>query len=386
MPIVTERSARSRATCWTSTGSRRWSWPATRRRRPPSTCCGREHPALPVVGVEPALKPAVALSRTGHIAVHGDARHRWTAASSRRCTLRSPARRSSTSCPATAWRAPSSAPTAPRSRRCASATLAAAGSFGSEPGQIDTLVLGCTHYPFIADELRRHTGDAVRFIDTGAPVAQQTRRLLAQAGQLARKATAPCTLAQQRGARRAGRRRTRAGSHAGRLARRIADATSRRHRLTPAHAAAGSSPPSAGCLLRRRPRRLRHRPRGAHACQAAPEARARPRTRRVRALARLAGPLHRRAADAARSRPSRAPPQFDLDVLVVQQADNGNTERAKIVSRLFEAVGADRRRDAHQRDQGRHRALHAGRRCARLRRCASFARARRAPTPIRTKR
>jgi hypothetical protein len=30
--------------------------------------------------------------------------------------------------------------------------------------------------------------------------------------------------------------------------------------------------------------------------------------------------------------------QFDLDVLVVQQADNGNTERATIVSRLFESA------------------------------------------------
>lgn len=37
-------------------------------------------------------------------------------------------------------------------------------------------------------------------------------------------------------------------------------------------------------------------------------------------------------------RPSTEPgiTQFDLDVLVVQQADNGNTERAKVVSRLFE--------------------------------------------------
>jgi len=37
-------------------------------------------------------------------------------------------------------------------------------------------------------------------------------------------------------------------------------------------------------------------------------------------------------------RPSSEPgtEQFDLDVLVVQQADNGNTERARIVSRLFE--------------------------------------------------
>ncbi|MDM0072921.1 hypothetical protein QTH90_00910 [Variovorax sp. J2P1-59] len=37
-------------------------------------------------------------------------------------------------------------------------------------------------------------------------------------------------------------------------------------------------------------------------------------------------------------RPSSEPgaTQFDLDVLVVQQADNGNTDRARIVSRLFE--------------------------------------------------
>ncbi|VTU19206.1 hypothetical protein SRS16CHR_02390 [Variovorax sp. SRS16] len=37
-------------------------------------------------------------------------------------------------------------------------------------------------------------------------------------------------------------------------------------------------------------------------------------------------------------RPSSRPDanEFDLDVLVVQQADNGNTDRAKIVSRLFE--------------------------------------------------
>jgi len=39
-------------------------------------------------------------------------------------------------------------------------------------------VLGCTHYPFVAEELRRHAGPIVRIIDTGAPVAQQTRRLL----------------------------------------------------------------------------------------------------------------------------------------------------------------------------------------------------------------
>jgi glutamate racemase len=45
-------------------------------------------------------------------------------------------------------------------------------------------VLGCTHYPFATTALRRHASPEVRFLDTGAPVAQQTRRLLAARGVL----------------------------------------------------------------------------------------------------------------------------------------------------------------------------------------------------------
>jgi glutamate racemase len=60
----------------------------------------------------------------------------------------------------------------------------AIGQFGTQNGQIDTLVLGCTHYPFISDLLRIHTGADVTYIDTGAPVARQTRRLLEAAGTL----------------------------------------------------------------------------------------------------------------------------------------------------------------------------------------------------------
>jgi glutamate racemase len=36
----------------------------------------------------------------------------------------------------------------------------------------------------VSEELRRHTGPQVRFIDTGVPVALQTRRLLAADGLL----------------------------------------------------------------------------------------------------------------------------------------------------------------------------------------------------------
>jgi glutamate racemase len=60
----------------------------------------------------------------------------------------------------------------------------AMGPFGTGPGQMDTLVLGCTHYVFATPQLRSLLGDSVRFIDTGAPVARQTRRLLAAVGRL----------------------------------------------------------------------------------------------------------------------------------------------------------------------------------------------------------
>lgn len=49
---------------------------------------------------------------------------------------------------------------------------------------MDTLVLGCTHYIFVAHELRTLVGPDVQFIETGEPVARQTKRLLDAAGLL----------------------------------------------------------------------------------------------------------------------------------------------------------------------------------------------------------
>ena len=57
----------------------------------------------------------------------------------------------------------------------------ALGRFGLKTGEMDTLVLGCTHYVFVKDELRVLLGLDVQLIDTGAPVARQTRRLLERA-------------------------------------------------------------------------------------------------------------------------------------------------------------------------------------------------------------
>jgi glutamate racemase len=45
----------------------------------------------------------------------------------------------------------------------------------------DTIVLGCTHYPFVADAIREIVGDNVSLIDTGAAVANQLKRQLNEA-------------------------------------------------------------------------------------------------------------------------------------------------------------------------------------------------------------
>ncbi len=48
----------------------------------------------------------------------------------------------------------------------------------------DALVLGCTHYPFLIPALRAEFGDAFRLHDSGAGVAKRTRALLEGAGLL----------------------------------------------------------------------------------------------------------------------------------------------------------------------------------------------------------
>ena len=48
-------------------------------------------------------------------------------------------------------------------------------------GKLDALVLGCTHYPFVKDVISRILGEKTLLLDGGAGTARQTRRLLEQA-------------------------------------------------------------------------------------------------------------------------------------------------------------------------------------------------------------
>ena len=142
-----------------------------------------EHPGLALIGVEPALKPAVALSKTGRVGVMAT---RSTLASAKFQALLAAQSGSDTPiefivqpCDGLAHAIESSADTGDATKviaLCAQYT-GAMGRFGTETGQIDTLVLGCTHYPFASAHLRALVGPQVQFTDNGEAVARQTRRL-----------------------------------------------------------------------------------------------------------------------------------------------------------------------------------------------------------------
>jgi len=48
----------------------------------------------------------------------------------------------------------------------------------------DTLVLGCTHYPFLRDTIQRVAGDAVTLLDPAEAVARELVRRLTNSGSL----------------------------------------------------------------------------------------------------------------------------------------------------------------------------------------------------------
>lgn len=137
----------------------------------------QDHPALPIVGVEPALKPASVLTITGRVAVLAT---RGTVTSTRVTALRDSLSHLAEFIlqPCDGLAAAIENADEAQVRDLCERYTREAGRFGTAPGEIDTLVMGCTHYPFARDHLQRFAGPGVRLVETGAPVARQTRRLL----------------------------------------------------------------------------------------------------------------------------------------------------------------------------------------------------------------
>ena len=161
-------------------------------------------PDLPLVGIEPAIKPAAQLTRTGHIGVLAT---QGTVRSTKFQQLAENWRGNNTlhvqACNGLALAIenaldgqtnPDGATVESLCQRYTDALRPFVGDAGgagdpcasdtpSRPG-IDTLVLGCTHYTFAAEVLQKLVGQQVQLMEPGEPVALHTQRRLHQAGLL----------------------------------------------------------------------------------------------------------------------------------------------------------------------------------------------------------
>ncbi len=138
-------------------------------------------PGLIIVGMEPAVKPAAehsAHGRIGVLATTGTLRSAKFAAllerySSQVQVLTQP-------CPGLVERIEAGELDSPATRELLAGYVRPLLEAGC-----DSLILGCTHYPFIKPLLRGMVGEDVAIIDTGAAVARRLQQLLGDSGLLA---------------------------------------------------------------------------------------------------------------------------------------------------------------------------------------------------------
>lgn len=139
-----------------------------------------QYPQLAVVGMEPAVKPAARATRSGVVGVLATT---GTLKSAKFAALldrfASDVRVITQPCPGLV-------------ERIEAGDLATAGTRALLESLVqplieqgcDTLILGCTHYPFVKPLLREILPPAVALVDTGAAVARHLETLLAASGQL----------------------------------------------------------------------------------------------------------------------------------------------------------------------------------------------------------
>ncbi|BCK86320.1 glutamate racemase [Sideroxyarcus emersonii] len=123
---------------------------------------------LPVIGMEPAVKPAVAATRSGVVGVLATV---GTLESARFAALLERYGEEveivTQSCPGLVEQVEQGDMSSARTHALIERYTAPLLERGA-----DTLILGCTHYPFLAPTIRRVVGDDVALVDTGAAVAR----------------------------------------------------------------------------------------------------------------------------------------------------------------------------------------------------------------------
>ena len=140
----------------------------------------REQTHLPVVAIEPAIKPAVALTRSGVVGVLATRQTVQSAAVARLVDLYGADKR------VVLQACPGLMEQVERADLHSTETESLLRQFITpllEQGA-DTLVLGCTHYPFLRDTIQRVAGEGVTLLDPAEAVARELARRLADSGSL----------------------------------------------------------------------------------------------------------------------------------------------------------------------------------------------------------
>lgn len=129
---------------------------------------------LPIIGLEPAVKPAVAMSQRRRIGVLATPR---TAASAR---LRRLIERYGDDAIVRIVPAPGLVELVESGsmREAQSTRLVRTLVEPLMADGVDTIVLGCTHYPFLREVIQEIVGDAVTLVDSGPAIARRTRELV----------------------------------------------------------------------------------------------------------------------------------------------------------------------------------------------------------------
>lgn len=137
----------------------------------------REHINLPIVGVEPGLKPAIAASASKAVGVLATANTLNSAKFAR--LLASLSHEGRFICEPGVGLVPLveagqvDGPEVEQRLRAVLQPILEAGA--------DTLVLGCTHYPFLSEAIERVSQRQLTVIDTGVAIARQLQRRLQEA-------------------------------------------------------------------------------------------------------------------------------------------------------------------------------------------------------------
>jgi glutamate racemase len=130
--------------------------------------------ALPIIALEPAIKPAVERSASHVIGVLATSRTLESAAVARLCAEYGGATR------IVLQACPGLVECVERGRIDSAETTALLEHYLAGPlaAGADTLVLGCTHYAFLRDRIQAIVGPTVTLLDSADAVARQTERRL----------------------------------------------------------------------------------------------------------------------------------------------------------------------------------------------------------------